>query len=260
VHIEESRRAQAGAALRTHEAVLVERLALEVDVLAAEWPAALFACGAGPIRATHALAVSIFCDEFSSQFLSALDALEATSVPSLAQGSKDSIFDRSMAMRAVLPFHTFIVVRATLQDHVLASDSAVALGARHELACTGRAVHLRVVVVVRSDQFLVAFSASEMLLVVVLASSSDELSAIEAAIALRTVSVGDLLRPRRLDDGGLPLVLFNVSLFRRSGMVGVMGGHRKGLDGCVVVDGLVWGLVVVVRGGGRGRGREIDVD
>ena len=52
---------------------------------------------------------------------------------------------------------TILVEGSALQDHVLAGDASVTPGAWHELSCTVRAVHLRVVVVVGPNQLLAAF-------------------------------------------------------------------------------------------------------
>lgn len=50
-----------------------------------------------------------------------------------------------------------LVIGFAFQDHVLASDTSVASGTWHQFTSTGRAVNLRVMIIVSSKQLLVAF-------------------------------------------------------------------------------------------------------
>jgi hypothetical protein len=145
----------------------------------------------------------------------------------------------------VLPVHTLVVKWLALQYQVMARDTPPALGTRHELPRTVGAVHLRVVVVVGSHQLCSTSRTHEVLLMVVLASSSHKLGAIETLVALCTVGVGAVMCFGLYNR--LPLVLCYISLSRRSSsMVCVLDWgrirlHRGTISTCVVG-------VVMVRG------------
>jgi len=168
----------------------VVRLVLEIDEFTMKGLVAFLAVGASPICTVSALSMTVLRNELSAQFLATLNALEATSMPSLSESSKYGILNGSMAAGTVFPFHAFIVIWLSFQNQILASDTTVTLGARHELTSTIRAVHLVVVVVVGSQQSFIAFSASEVILMVRLAPSSHVFGAVERVVALSTMGVG----------------------------------------------------------------------
>jgi len=95
--------------------------------------------------------MAILADETSAQFTTALEAGEAAAVPRLAQGGQDGVFYGVVALRAIFPFHAFIVVRFPFKNQILSGDSAVALSARHQLSCAIGTMELSVVFIVRAQ-------------------------------------------------------------------------------------------------------------
>jgi len=173
--------------LSTNKAVLVIRVVLEINEFSTQGIVALLALRTSSIRAVCTLSVAILGNELATKFLATLNALEAFGVPSLTYSSEYSVLNGSVALSTVLPFHTFVVIWATLKNKILSSDSTMALSAGHELSSTAGTVYLGMMVIICTNQFLVAFSAGEMLLMICLATSSDIFSTIEGVVALGTM-------------------------------------------------------------------------
>jgi len=156
-------------------------------------------------------------------------------MPSLSERRQNCVLYGAVTTSTVFPVDTFVVERFAIQHQVLSSNASAALRTRHQFTRAIRTIHLRVVVVVGSYQFHSAFGTHEVLLVIGLAGSSNEFRAIEATATLGTVRVATVLSSRWLYDG-LSLVLFNITLSRRSSSVVCMV-HRGGVR-------LNWSMVV----------------
>lgn len=94
--------------------------------------------------------MTIFGNELAPKLAMASDALEATSVPRLTKRRQYRVLNRSMALCTMLSFHTFVVVWFAVQNHVLACDTSVTPAAGQEITRAGRAVDLRVMVIIGS--------------------------------------------------------------------------------------------------------------
>jgi len=164
-------------------------LILEVNEFTAQGVAALLAMWTSSIRTASALSMAILGDKLAAKLLVALNAFEASGVPGLSQSSKNSVLNGSVASGTLFPIHTFVVVWFSLKDQILSSDTAMALSARHEFSRTVRAIYLRVVIVICTNQLLVAFSASEVLLMISPATSSYVLSTIERIVTFGTMAI-----------------------------------------------------------------------